>query len=221
MRIEHYRFILCLIGCFGGLLPKPFVVEARQRNPLRRSTQTHFTAVAGDRPQESENCLGINTIIGFPYVTGGTTFLEEEGGSDLASISILADRNSNVLQSYEGDNLLDAPGVWYRFHGENNFLQAFLSIANETNQKIALFQGNGCQPTECISLSYHHNENDQLNWFAEEGATYFIKVLGESIDESGIFVLQMEVSKRRKALSGVVPIVHLILNFHRFLNRRN
>jgi hypothetical protein len=190
MRVE-YRYFYCLLACLGSILSqKPVVVEAQERNPFLRTMQTHYTAVTGDQQQQDDNCPGIHTISGFPYITGGTTFLEEEVDSEMPSLTILAE------SSRQDENLLDAPGVWYRFHGKNKVLQAFLSIANKTNQKIALFQGSTCQPTECISITNHHTDYNQLNWFAEEGATYFFKVFGASADQSGPFVLEMQVRRR-------------------------
>jgi hypothetical protein len=191
MRVKQYHSLCCLLACLcSSLSKKTVVVEAQERNPFLRTMQTDYTAVTGDQQQQDDDCPGINTISDFPFITGGTTFLEEEVDSEMPSLTILAE------SSMQDENLLDAPGVWYRFHGKNKVLRASLSIANKTNQTIALFQGSTCQLTECISITNHLTDYNQLNWFAEEGATYFFKVFGASADQSGPFVLEMEVRRR-------------------------
>jgi hypothetical protein len=142
---------------------------------------------------DEDECQGIKTVPSFPY-TIGVSAIKDDFRNPAKALIVQNNGNRCNIQDME------APGHWYKIKGNNRFLKAMVETSEiSTGQKVGLFQGNKCLPEECIFTDfYHHN---QLDWFAEEGSTYFFKVFDDSssIDqsrpsESGLFVLKMEVS---------------------------
>lgn len=142
--------------------------------------------------QGRDICPGVRTVRDFPSITGGTTSIIGQS-SQYSLDSILSGSNSqDLLEKCSDDSgVLEAPGVWYRFIGPNAFLHATLLFENQSNQRMAVFDGNGCQPSKCLLVSDPLRR--QLDWFAERDSTYFIKVFATSLQQAGPFVMQMEV----------------------------
>eukprot|EP00980_Cylindrotheca_fusiformis_P023292 scaffold10332_cov101-Cylindrotheca_fusiformis.AAC.3 len=195
MMIEH-RLVPCrgILVIWLALSYISHKVEARLGNPLIRTKQTHYTAVPADtEPDENDGCRGISTVSELPYITGGTPTGGDNDSASTTKLTLDLLRESQLKIELADSNLLDAPGVWYRLSGHDMILEATVTSTSQANNTIVLFQdtrtGGTCQPSEVLSVQNH----GELSWFAKEGTTYFIKVVGEtSPDESGIFVLQIE-----------------------------
>lgn len=135
-----------------------------------------------------------------PFVGGGS--IMEESVDIPMSSSLTTNENASC-----NPQELDAPGIWYKVTGHNRFVRAALdSSSSDAAQKVALFQGSPCQPQECI-FARNNQDHRQLNWFANEGATYFFKVFDDSLTntqesqkDGGVFFLQMDVSYLTYAL---------------------
>lgn len=220
----HYTFFYCLL-MQGGFNSRSFsssssciFAEAQTNVFLRGASPLAGANENGN--QQGVSCPGVHNLDEFPVVTGGSTTMSAQRQSASSSSSSITSDGSmamsqEVLYKCSDDRaVLEAPGVWYRLEGMDASIHASLLFDTQSDQRMAIFEapnGGGCNPSQCLMVS--NGFQTQLDWFAESSSTYFIKVYAVTSEESGPFVLHMEVCSILVSNLGIIWIFSFWFRF--------
>lgn len=124
-----------------------------------------------------------------------------EPSNNLCNHSIVLPLNGNVVTGTTfgasdvtmcGSNYW--PGVWYAIEGTGQHMTATTCFANVTNFHTDISIQTFCEHSTCVNTTYQHcpgNLGTTVTWKSVQGQTYYIAVMGLSVQDIGNFGIQV------------------------------
>ena len=157
------------VGCFSGS-------NRDGKNATARGNNTE-TARGNNTETDDNTDYDYDFDYDYDYDKNGDT------DDDMVNNRVFDNGNNNTNLTVSGMNR--SPDLWYRVDGTGGLLTAFTNSENatfDTQIEILESENGTCKTLSCLVV----NEDDsfgvgsQVEWFAELGMTYFVRVFGSS-----------------------------------------